>query len=196
MDLVGAKKYLLDKFEKELPKGLFYHSIEHTLDVMKAVLFYTKKENINEYNTTLILTAALFHDSGFLIKYRNNEASSVKIVKKILPDYYYKKEEIDAIEKMIMSTKIPQKPNNILEQILCDADLDYLGRVDFIPVSNMLYKELHEHGRIGTIQEWNEMQIKFIEKHQYFTNTARRLRNVNKNSQLENIKKWIEENKL
>jgi len=79
---------------------------------------------------------------------------------------------------------------------MCDADLDYLGRTDFIPVSNMLYKELHEHGRIGTIQEWNEIQFRFIEKHQYFTNTARKLRNVNKNSQLENIKNWIEKNKL
>jgi hypothetical protein len=60
----------------------------------------------------------------------------------------------------------------------------------------MLYKELHEHGKIGSIHEWNQLQIKFIEKHQYFTNTARRLRNVNKNSQLENIKNWIKKNNL
>ena len=92
-----------------------------------------------------------------------------------------------------MSTKMPPKPQNLLEQIICDADLDYLGRTDFIPVSNMLYKELHEHGKIGALHDWNMMQIKFIEQHQYFTNTARQLRNVNKNNQLANIRKWMEE---
>jgi len=191
MDLVGAKKYLLDKFEKELPKGLFYHSIEHTLDVMKAVLFYTKKENINEYNTTLILTAALFHDSGFLIKYRNNEASSVKIVKKILPDYNYKKEEIDAIEKMIMSTKIPQKPNNILEQILCDADLDYLGRDDFNMISIKLFQEWNFNGIKLSLKEWYLQEIKFLEKHTYFTQTAIKLRTPKKMDQLNQIKELL-----
>ena len=88
---------------------------------------------------------------------------------------------------------MPPEPKNLLEQIMCDSDLDYLGRTDFIPVSNMLYKELHEHGKIATLHDWNLLQIKFIEKHQYFTNTARRLRNVNKNIQLQNIRNWMHE---
>lgn len=94
-----------------------------------------------------------------------------------------------------MATKLPPRPKNLLEMIICDADLDYLGRSDFIPVSNNLYKELHEHGRLGTLQDWNELQIKFIEQHQYFTKTAQQLRNVNKNTQLSNIKAWMEKNK-
>jgi hypothetical protein len=93
-----------------------------------------------------------------------------------------------------MVTKLPPQPKNLLEEIMCDADLDYLGRPDFIPVSNMLYKELHEHGKIGTLREWNELQIKFIDKHHYFTKTARRLRNVNKQSQLDKLKRWMENN--
>jgi len=92
-----------------------------------------------------------------------------------------------------MATKLPPNPQNIMEEIICDADLDYLGRADFIPVSNMLYKELHEHGMVGSLHDWNTLQIKFIEKHQYFTKTARRLRNVNKELQLQSIKKWMEQ---
>jgi hypothetical protein len=93
-----------------------------------------------------------------------------------------------------MSTKLPPQPKNLLEEIMCDADLDYLGRTDFIPVSNTLYKELHEHGKIGTLREWNEMQIKFIGQHSYFTKTARKLRNVNKQSQLDKLRDWLEKN--
>jgi hypothetical protein len=69
--------------------------------------------------------------------------------------------------------------------------LDYLGRTDFVPVSINLYKELYERNKIDSLMEWNKMQIEFIKKHQYFTKTARQLREVNKNKQLENIQNEI-----
>ena len=94
-----------------------------------------------------------------------------------------------------MKTKLPPKPETLLEQIICDADLDYLGRADFIPVSGNLYRELRERGAIeDDINKWNKMQIKFIEGHQYFTNSAKKMRDVNKNNQLEAIRRLVEEN--
>lgn len=94
-----------------------------------------------------------------------------------------------------MKTKLPPKPETLLEQIICDADLDYLGRVDFIPVSGNLFRELTEHKIIeNDITKWNMMQITFIENHQYFTESAKRLRDVNKNNQLEAIRRLVEEN--
>jgi len=191
-----VEEFILEKLEKGLPKNLYYHNLKHTIDVYTQVELIGRSENVTQEEQLLLQTAALFHDAGHLIDYDTHEEMGVKLAREILPDYQYSERQIEIISELILVTKLPPKPKNLMEAIMCDADLDYLGRVDFIPVSNMLYKELHEHGRIGTIQEWNEMQIKFIEKHQYFTNTARSLRNVNKNSQLENIKKWIEENKL
>jgi len=79
----------------------------------------------------------------------------------------------------------------ILSEILCDADLDYLGRADFIPVSQNLFRELFERNKVKTIEEWNKMQIKFIEGHQYYTETARQLRNVNKANQLDKLRSMI-----
>jgi hypothetical protein len=94
-----------------------------------------------------------------------------------------------------MVTKLPPKPKNLLEEIMCDADLDYLGRVDFIPVSGNLFRELKEHNIIkDDLNKWNEIQISFIENHQYFTETAKKLRDVNKNNQLEAIRKLVAEN--
>jgi hypothetical protein len=75
---------------------------------------------------------------------------------------------------------------------MCDADLDYLGRSDFIPVSNTLYKEMKEQNKIGSLNEWNKLQVKFLTNHQFFTKTALSLREVNKQMQIERIKKLIE----
>jgi len=90
-----------------------------------------------------------------------------------------------------MSTKLPPNPGNILEEIICDSDLDYLGRSDFIPVSNTLFEELKAQKKMGSLNEWNKLQVKFISGHQYFTKTARRLREVNKKLQIERIKSLI-----
>ena len=110
-----------------------------------------------------------------------------------MPDYYYTQPQIELICKLIMATKLPPKPKDKLEEIICDADLDYLGRSDMIPVSNALFMELKEQNKIGDMNEWNKLQIKFISKHQYFTYTARNLREVKKQMQIERITSLIEE---
>ena len=92
-----------------------------------------------------------------------------------------------------MATQMPPKPETLLEKIICDADLDYLGRSDMIPVSNTLYKELEEQDKIGTFNDWNKLQVKFLSSHQYFTQTARSLREVNKQKQIERVEKLITE---
>jgi adenylate cyclase len=94
-----------------------------------------------------------------------------------------------------MVTQMPPKPRNKLEEIMCDADLDYLGRSDMIPVSTLLFRELKEYNKIGSWNEWNRMQIKFISNHQYHTRTALSLREVNKQKQIERIRQLLESGK-
>ena len=90
-----------------------------------------------------------------------------------------------------MATQFPPEPKNTLEKVICDSDLDYLGRADFIPVSNMLYEELKVRNMVGSYTEWNIKQLTFIRKHQYFTDTAQNLREVNKNKQIERLEKLL-----
>jgi predicted metal-dependent HD superfamily phosphohydrolase len=136
----------------------------------------------------------LFHDTGFLIDYQDHEEQSIKMAREILPLYKYTEEQIQIIARLIYATKLPPNPQNKLEEIMCDADLDYLGRKEFVVVSQDLYKELFERGVIRSVEEWNKMQVRFIENHQYFTKTARNLRRVNKLKQLEAIRNWVEKN--
>lgn len=192
--LGDVEDFILEKLQLGLPENLYYHNLKHTVDVYTQVELIGRSENVTKEELLLLRTAALLHDAGHLIDYHTHEEMAVKLAREILPEFYYSERQIEIISELIMSTKLPPNPQNLLEQIMCDADLDYLGRTDFIPVSNMLYRELHEHGHVGTLHEWNELQLKFIENHSYFTKTAKRLRNVNKNSQLEKLRKWLDEN--
>src|SRR4030042_109443 len=88
------------------------------------------------------------------------------LAREFLPKYGYNQTQIDKISEIIMATKLPPKPNNLLEAIICDSDLDYLGRSDMIPVSNTLFKELEEQNKITSFNAWNKLQVKFITGHQ------------------------------
>lgn len=185
------QELILDKLERELPPYLFYHNFKHTIDVVSQVELIGIGEGVNDYEMLLLKTAALFHDSGHTIGYDNHEEHGTELARIMLPNFKYSTEQIDKICELIMATKMPPKPNSILEKIMCDADLDYLGRSDFIPVSNTLYEELKAQNKIEDINTWNKIQVKFISNHQYFTDTANKLREVNKQKQIERIKNLI-----
>jgi predicted metal-dependent HD superfamily phosphohydrolase len=183
-----AKKFILHKLKKELPKHLSYHSVEHIKDVYEACKMLAKEEGIKKDDLTLLLTAALFHDSGFLINQKDHEQLSCNLARQHLPSFGYAEEQIDRICGMIMATRIPQSPTNLLEEILADADLDYLGRDDFFAIGNKLFEELSIYGILNTEEEWNHLQVRFLEKHHYFTKTAIRLRKAKKDQHLNIIK--------
>jgi hypothetical protein len=186
------QEYVLDKLEKGLPKYLYYHNVKHTVDVVTESELIGWAEGLNDHQLLLLKTAALFHDAGHIISYANHEERSTDIARETLPNYQYTSEEIDEICRIIMATKLPPKPADLLEAIICDSDLDDLGRTDFVPVSNALYAELQHQNKSLTLNDWNKQQLKFIGTHQYFTKTGRKLREVKKQEQIERIKQLIE----
>lgn len=191
MQFESARQYILDKLQKDLPEHLSYHSIEHVHDVCQAAQQLALHEGVSDYDTQLLLTAALFHDSGFIKGPKDHEEESCRIAREALPAYRYAEEEIDRICRIIMATKIPQTPGNHLEEILADADLDYLGRSDFFSVGEKLFRELSFSGVLSTREEWNRLQVRFLENHHYFTRTALQLRGVKKEEHLAAVKAKI-----
>ena len=193
IQFMDIQEMILDKLENELPPFLYYHNVKHTVDVVTEVELIGWAEGLDDEGILLLKTAALFHDAGHTISYDEHEFHGTELVKKILPGYGYSEEQIEQICRIIMATKLPPQPQDIYQDIICDADLDYLGRSDMIPVSNTLYKELSEQDKIGTMNDWNKLQLKFISAHTYFTKTARSLREINKQKQIERIRKLITE---
>jgi uncharacterized protein len=180
-------KVLLNLGE-HLSKDLWYHGVHHTIDVEKQAIRIAKNEKITSDDDLFLLkVACLYHDTGFLFTYRDHEVVGCNLAKKELPEFGLNPEQIDIICGMIMATKIPQTPHNKLEEIICDADLDYLGREDFSPISNTLFLELKARNSVLTENDWNLIQINFFKHHNFFTATTKKLRAKQKQHYLEMI---------
>ena len=178
MNVLAAEDFIIGELRKKLPESLFYHGLHHTLDVTKAAMELAEQEGITDARSlTLLKTAALYHDSGFLNIYQNHEEEGCRIAKAALPGFGYSGQEIEIICGIIMTTKIPQSAQTNLEKIICDADLDYLGRDDFEPIAETLFLELKERNLISDLKAWNKVQINFFKSHEYWTDSARKNRN-------------------
>ncbi len=171
MNYEAAKAFILQKLESELSEQLYYHGIHHTLDVLNIVEELCRYETIEGEDLILLQTAALFHDSGFTVSSKNHEELGCLIAKEFLPKHGYTDGQIRRICGMIMATKIPQSPQNHLEEIICDADLDYLGREDFYSIGKSLFDELKSFGILESEEQWNRIQVKFLEGHHFHTET-------------------------
>ncbi len=181
----AIKTQLLQRLKLHLPKKLYYHGVHHTLDVLKQAERIASEENVtNELDLQLLRLACLYHDSGFLETRNMHEEVSCALARKDLLAYGVSSENIDWVCGMILATKIPQLPLNLMERIICDADLDYLGRDDFFEISQNLFRELKESEIVNTIGEWNQIQVNFFKQHMYFTKTNKLLRAPVKNKHL------------
>jgi uncharacterized protein len=188
MNFNAAKIFILNELDALSP-ALTYHGKHHTLDVYAVSEQLCLSEKVSERDTTLVLTAALLHDIGFLRHYREHEAHSCRVAQEWLPNFGYRGGGIRKICSLIRATKIPQSPKNLLERILCDADLDYLGRDDFYDIGQTLFKEMRTLKMIQSEEDWNDLQIRFLENHHYFTETNLQERTALKAKHLAQLKR-------
>ena len=185
-DFDGAEQHIITLLGKEMP-NLQYHNIKHIYDVLESALVIAESEKISNDEIKLLRLAALFHDAGFIRSAANHEERGVDMAREILPAYGLSCDQIDTICGMIMATRIPQSPANQLEKILCDADLDYLGRDDFYEIGGRLFEELRAQTIVETEREWNLVQKTFLDSHRYHTNYSKTNRERFKNQRLQEI---------
>ncbi|NDJ76941.1 MAG: HD domain-containing protein [Chloroflexi bacterium] len=180
-DFDGAAHYALTRLENDLPPNLFYHGVKHTRDdVVPAAQRLAQYENIRGESRLLLLTAAWYHDVGFIERPTDNEVLAVETAYEMLPGFGYTPQHLQVIRGIIMATKWPQSPHTLLEQIMADADLDSLGRDDFLCTSLSLRDEIQATGAEIDLLEWYKGQIEFLSAHEYFTAAAHALRTANK----------------
>jgi len=182
-----TEHHVMGILKKNLSPSLAYHSINHTKDVVKAVERIALLEGVTDEGLFLLKTAAIFHDAGFIEQYDHNESIGARMAQEILPKYGYTEQHVKTIVELIHATQIPHKPINKLQEIICDADLDYLGRDDFEEIADKLRQELTEMGKINARKEWDEIQVKFLNQHQYFTATSISSRQMKKQENLERV---------
>ncbi len=187
-----AERHIMKVLKDGLPDNLHYHGIHHTYDVVRAVERVAIMEGVMDDDIFVLKSAATYHDAGFVEQYDKNEHIGARLAEEILPKYGYTNIQINQVKELIYATIIPHEPKNKLEEIICDADLDYLGRDDFFEISETLRRELRDHGKINSDRLWDEIQVKFLTQHKYFTKSAKKMRDAKKAEHLEAIKKRLE----
>ncbi|HSJ67506.1 MAG TPA: HD domain-containing protein [Anditalea sp.] len=174
-----------------LSEHLVYHNLEHTLYVLDKSILIAEHERISGHELSLIKIAALYHDIGFIKGRDQHEEISCAIAQEDLRIYGMSTADIAKICGMIKATKIPQKPDSLLEKIIADADLEYLGTENFEPISERLYEEILHYNSNISRTEWYKLQVDFMTAHQYHTEFCRNHRDHKKLQNLENINKKL-----
>jgi uncharacterized protein len=191
MQFQQATDYIIHRLQAELPTQFTYHNLRHTLDVYEAATRLAHTEGVSGEELLLLQTAALYHDCGYLLQVPEHESVSSRIATEQLPRFQYTPEQTACVCNIILATRLPQQPHNLLQQIICDADLDYLGRDDFFSISQQLFLELQDLDAVKSEHEWNSMQVAFLEQHCYFTHTANTTRNAKKEEHLQQLRKVL-----
>ncbi|RAK69506.1 HD domain-containing protein [Hymenobacter edaphi] len=194
MDCPRAEAYVLDQL-RHLPADLSYHGRHHTLDVVTAVQTLAAAEGLTDPELLALLgTAAHYHDAGFLTTYQGHEAAGCQLARQMLPGFGFSEVHIELICRLIMATQMPQSPGpEPLARLLCDADLDYLGRPDYWPISQTLRQELAARGQAYDKRGWLELQQEFLSQHRYWTAAATRLREPQKQLRLAEVRAALAE---
>jgi uncharacterized protein len=188
-----ARQYAERRLEQELSPNLVYHRLAHTREeVVPAVETLAAMEGVKGESLNLLLTAAWFHDIGHIEESANHESIGARIATEVLPSFGYTQDQVEIVRGAILATVLPQSPTVLLEEILADADLDVLGRENFMQRNADLRRELAFLGTEFTDEQWFSGQLKFLEGHKYFTASARSLRDTQKILNMNELRKTLE----
>lgn len=174
---------------RDLMPKLPYHNFSHAIDVYSAVNTFALLDSVSNEDRFLLKTAALLHDIIVVPGTKDNEERSAEFARQYLPKIKYSSEQTQRIAQLIIATKMPQNPQDYLERLLCDADLDNLGREDFLELGEKVRLELDlPEGNI-----WYQQQLGFLKGHKYHTEIARKLKDSGKATNIQKLEKMLQE---
>jgi predicted metal-dependent HD superfamily phosphohydrolase len=190
-------RYIRDLFRDELPDGIKYHDADHTLHPTRGVVAIANSiavtENISEHDRELLIVAAYFHDTGYIREYEKNEPIAARMAGRILKLIGYLPEEIEKIQKMILATGLACEPESHVEKILCDADLDHLGREDFFELDGKLREGRRIRGLdVSDDAKWYKGTLEILKKHKFYTRSQKKLREKQKEENTDKLLKILE----
>lgn len=191
MRLDKIRKFIINELTSKSLGDCYYHGSEHSLEVEKACVDISKYEDgITDKELELLRIASLSHDIGHIESMDNHEVLGCSFVIRTMPNFGYTEADISLVKSLILVTKFPHKPKTLLEDIICDADLSYIGTENYSCQAEKLKKELVELHNYNFEDEkkWIEFQVNFLEKHVFFTKYAQEKYNPTKKLIIETLK--------
>ncbi len=188
--LTEIENYITDYFDKKIPEKYFYHDLQHTLNVVNAVEEIGRGYDLEPRELELLQVAAWFHDTGYDQGAKGHERRSADYAIAYLKDKGFSADELSTIEGVILVTKLPQKPETLLQEIICDADLSHLGKKSYWDRCGRVRHEMAAtQSRIMSELEWVDFELGFMENHSYFTEVSKDLYNKRKKKHIRQLLK-------
>lgn len=193
-DFDAAINYALRRLAAELPPTLAYHNLWHTKrDVMPAAQRLARAAGVDRRERRLLAVAAAYHDIGFVCQYEDHERIGAELAAARLPQFGFAATDIRRITGMILATRLPARPEDLLQAIMADADLDVLGRDDFLSRSDALWREVVIFSPPASRLAWLQEQMAFLRGRRYFTAAARTLRDEGRRRNVRRLRQLIRE---
>ncbi|MDH3251629.1 MAG: DUF5706 domain-containing protein [Ignavibacteria bacterium] len=173
--LENASIHVHELFGTRLPTWTVYHSSTHTDEVVAACRDIAEATKLSKADTEVALLAAWFHDTGYTERVDGHEERSAELAGEFLCNEGYPADRIEVVKRTILSTRLPQHPENLVEEVVCDADIAHIGRKGFTQKSDLMRLELESrNGKSYSRREWLNKNIEFIARHRFHTEYARK----------------------
>ncbi|GAO42886.1 Pycsar system effector family protein [Flavihumibacter petaseus] len=170
----AAELFVRQLFEEQIPAAYYYHDLRHTTAVVTAAETIAARYDLSSRDREALMIAAWFHDTGYSRTYMDHEAASMRIASDFLRSRNAGEDLIQLVSGCIRATKMPQSPQTLIEEILCDSDLFHLGTEDFTEDTKLLRKELNTaFGKDIGKKNWRKANLEFLQGHHYYTSFAR-----------------------
>ena len=176
----------LSVLECTLDKHYTYHNAAHTREVCDAVKLFTANSILPSATLTALRIAAIFHDFGYLVRSYDNELLALPYIKDFGREFGIEESVLMEAHDLISETVFPYAPVTPAGMILCDADIEYIGRKDFFVQAELFRQELSAEGVVYTDEQWWSLEVKFLQENCFFTPVCRNLRN---SIRMQNLKK-------
>ncbi|MFB6457422.1 Pycsar system effector family protein [Chitinophaga sp. Hz27] len=190
----AAKEYVLARYRDNPRPTLVYHNLVHTQAVVSAAGQIAAHYHLQDDELTAVYVAAWFHDEGYLEgEGKVHEIEGAAQAVKFLQEQGASESLQEMVKGCILATKMPQSPKNLIEQIVCDADLFHLGTKEYADRSKLLRHEVElVHQKEINRIEWLRGNIKFLTEHQYWTDYARTLLKQQKEDNIKQMQKKLD----
>lgn len=180
-------------FETRFETALPYHSLQHTLQVTAVLKQLCKMEKVSAADTQLAAIACLFHDTGFYIDHKAHEAAGSQLAAEYLVGHGLAPHAIGTVCRLIKATARQAPPADVLEALIFDADLHYLGTEDYTRQADLLRKEWEmTQSRFYSEREWLEINLAFLDKHLFYSASARQLFQEGKARNLQSVREKLQ----
>lgn len=192
-ELIRKSRAYAEDVLRRLPETFTYHNLRHTTAVAEAAEEIGRQSTLSNDDLENVLIAAWLHDTGYEKDREHHEERSAKTATTLLESWGASPEKIKKVQNLIAATRMPQNPQNLPEQVLCDADLYHLSKKDLLECAQQIRSEIETFKNIKfeSDKEWGEYNLKFLKSHNYFTLYGRQVLEERKKKNIKKLKKML-----